>query len=533
MSKSLQLCSRVLHLPLVGSAPYIISHSGGMENNMEIRFDNKNIDVYREFFYQNRQLQETAESVVPDIDDDIGKIAAVQSYVLLKSKDITSRGVLITGEATAALMYITENGDRVSSLKLSKGFSLEYEVEDICPEAVAQINLSVLSAEARIINPRKVSVAFKIGAELSCYMLEGLSVETGFDKEACPGLHAKFESRELNVISAVCEKTFSLSEQFSLPAAKPKPTRIVSAKADFIVNDTQLIGTKVIVKGSAEIDLCYLSDGLNYPVKTEFSTAFSQIVDIGEHDMDSCFVIPSLTSIYYDIADSISGDKLLDIELHAVLQLVCRHSREVVYISDAYSNLMPANCARENISVNTVLESRKIKLSADERISIMDDCADVLSLFVAVGRMSVEQNKLKAAVNVDVIYKNNSGQLAAVRRIMELENDWPISDYRVCSLRLTDVYMRPDGQYLDGHLSIEINCVINGVQSMERIASVNLDEDAVLAFEEFPAVTLVRCDRESVWELAKTYHSSVEKISASNDVESPLEGRMLLIPKSI
>ena len=49
-------------------------------------------------------MQESAESVVPDTDDDIGHIATVQSYVMLKSKDITSRGVLISGEAVASLL---------------------------------------------------------------------------------------------------------------------------------------------------------------------------------------------------------------------------------------------------------------------------------------------------------------------------------------------------------------------------------------------------------------------------------------------
>ena len=67
---------------------------------MEISFEGREAVVYREFAYQTRRTQETAECVVPDTDADIQKIAAVQSGVLLKSKDLSSRGVTVSGSCT-------------------------------------------------------------------------------------------------------------------------------------------------------------------------------------------------------------------------------------------------------------------------------------------------------------------------------------------------------------------------------------------------------------------------------------------------
>ena len=93
---------------------------------MEISFDNKCINTFREIYHQAKKIQESAESVVPDTDDDIGRIAAVHSWVILKSKDLTSRGVLISGEASAALLYITESQESMSFVRLSKSFSIEY-----------------------------------------------------------------------------------------------------------------------------------------------------------------------------------------------------------------------------------------------------------------------------------------------------------------------------------------------------------------------------------------------------------------------
>ena len=500
---------------------------------MEVNFENKIIEVYKELPSQTKNIQLSAESVVPDTDDDIGKAVCVQTMVLLKSKDITARGVLVSGEAIASFLYITENKEKVSCVKLSKSFSIEYDMPDIAEDAAAQIKLSVLYAEAKVINPRKLCVNFEISGELSCYVPEKINVESGIDPSACPGLHAKYESANLKTINAVCEKTLSLSEQFNFPSGKPKPEKIISNSVEFIVNEYQLVGTKVIVKGNASINVYYLSNEVNYPVKAEFSTSFSQIIDIEKEELDNCFIIPSLTGTYFDLADSINGEKMMDVELYAVLQLVCRSSREVVYIADAYSNLMPANCAREKTGTRVISDSRKIKLSSDERLSIMDDCADVLSLFVSVNRVEQEQNKLKCSLNIDVVYRSSSGQLSSARRSVELQTECSMDDYRISGVRLTEQYLRPDGQYLDAHFSLEISCVIYETVEIDKIISIELDENEPLDYEKFPTLNLVRCDGESLWELAKQYHSSVEKISASNSLEAELSGRMILIPKSI
>ena len=46
-------------------------------------------------------------------------------------------------------------------------------------------------------------------------------------------------------------------------------------------------------------------------------------------------------------------------------------------------------------------------------------------------------------------------------------------------------------------------------------------------------MTLVRVGKESLWELAKTYHSSIEGIRAMNELEEDISGKLLLIPKAL
>lgn len=500
---------------------------------MEINFENKIINAYREICRQTRRIQESAESVVPDTDEDIGRVASVQTTVMLKSKDITSRGVLISAEAAASLIYITEDQQKVSFVRLTRSFSMEYEVPDVDGETVAQISLTVLNAEARVINPRKVSVTFELSGELSCYKLESLCLETALPECACKGVHARYESSELVFANAACEKTLAINEQFSFPSGKPCPSRLVSQRVEFVISDSQLIGSKIVVRGCAEISLCYLSNDVNYPVKADFSTPFSQIIDIGEESMDGCTVIPELTSAYFNLIDTINGEKALDMELHAVLQVVSRCRRRMCYVADIYSNLMPAQCDVQSCQYNVVSDSQRLKLSADERINIVDDCSDVLSAFVSVAHLSQEQAKLSAGVNIDVVYRTNSGLLSSVRRSVSMQGECASANIRIVGYRLTDVYLRPDGQFIDGHMAVEVSCLVCSSVELRKVGSVALDEQSPYDLSDYPTVTMVKAGDETLWELAKQYHSSIEKISAFNDLEGELKGKMLLIPKSV
>jgi hypothetical protein len=105
--------------------------------------------------------------------------------------------------------------------------------------------------------------------------------------------------------------------------------------------------------------------------------------------------------------------------------------------------------------------------------------------------------------------------------------------YRINYARLIELYIRPDGQNIECHIALEAECIICGNVEIERLCSVSLDEEKLIELDKFPTVTLVRCSGETVWDLAKTYHSSVERIKETNDIDCDLKGRMIMIPKCI
>lgn len=498
---------------------------------MEICFENKKINAFCEVLRQTKRIQESIESVVPDTNDDIGRIVSAQTEILLKNKDVNSRGVSVGGEVSAVILYLTESEDRVSFLRVSRGFSIEYEIPDADADMIPQVSLNILNSEARILNPRKISVLFEICGELSCYREDSVCIENSLPEASGIELHTKYEQGEIILNNTVCEKTFALNEQFVFPAGKAVPEKIIFCRADLAADDLQMIGSKIIVKGNLGLTVYYLSSDENYPGKAEFSAPFSQIIDTGRENNESCTAFITRTSAYYELTDSISGEKTLEVEIHAVTQAISRCRRNINYITDAYSNEMPALCKMGSRQFNTAVNHCKTILSKDEQIAVSEDCEDVLCVFTSIIQTSQQQNKLGCTVSADILYKNKNGMLSAVRRILELEGEGTASA-RILGARLSNIYLRPEGGTVNARITAEISCINCVTTEFMSVNSVVADEENTYDFAAFPTLMLVKAEKESIWELAKEYHSCTERIASMNDTED-IQGKILLIPKSI
>ncbi len=497
---------------------------------MEMELENKKGSACREILHQIKQIQESAESVVPDVNEDVGRIASVQTAVYLKSKDVGAGCVTITGELCATILYITEQENAVNWLKLSRNFRMDFESADISPESLARIQLQVSNVEARILNPRKLSLLFEITGELSAYLTEDLSVETLLPTEKSHGLQWKVETLDSMLPKAVCEKTMAIHEQFSFPQGKPKPSQLIAHNAAIRMTDTQLVGSKLIVKGTAEISLVYRTEECSYPVCTAFSTPFSQLVDVGIEELVHSSIHAELSSAYFELAENISGDAVLDAELHVVLQLLCCQKQQVVYLADAFSNRMPVLLQERRCRLTDFAAPVTEMLSIDQRMELPEDCEDVLCIFTRLSQCAVNPDSMRASVVLDVLYRSREGSFAVHHRSLNAEKLCPGEGLRLLDCSIRENKMRPDGLSL--LVQLELEFIAQKQEAVEYIdfTSLRLCEDEAYDISSLPSLRFVRREERSLWELAKCCHSSREKILACNGEEESW-GSFLLIPK--
>ena len=497
---------------------------------MDISFESKEIPIYREYYHQAKRVQESAECVVPDTEADIEKIAAVQSRVFLKSKDLSARGVLVTGELTASVLYIRDGKNGISSLTVRQPFSIEFETETPESETLAQVALTIQGTDVRLVNPRKISVGFEAEGELSCYCSEKLRIESVLPENAY-GLHVRAEESCLTLPNAVCEKSIAINEQFSFPAGDPS-ARLAAAQADLLVTDCQMIGTKVIIKGNAEVRILVFPEEGVLLREESFSAPFSQIIDVGADSMQLCLVRPEITGAYFDLVDTINGDKALDMELHAVLQIVCGEERSIRCITDAYSNLMPADLLYRTQEYRQIVAVRTLELKTVESVQLMEECRELLQVFPSLSRMTADAGKFSVSVSLDILMRNGNDELNAARRTITLTQDINCDEPRIHHVRVVGLSAIAEGETINCSVTLQLSYHSVDKRELSMVDGVILDEESRYLQESLPTLTLVRSEGESLWALAKKYHSSEEMILEMNE-NAGQSKTMLLIPKCI
>ncbi len=500
---------------------------------MEIQFENTSINTYLPFFRQNRRIQLNQDGVVPDTNDDIGRIVSTQALVFLKGKENYNRRISVSGEIQTVIVYITEEEKQVSFVKLSKGFEIDFEDEEIDSGTQSQIRLEVVHTEARVLNPRKVSVTVELGAELTAYRWAEAAVKTKPSADSPDGLYVEDAEKDAYYIAFLGEKTFAFSEQYSFPDSQPEPKRLITVQNRLISRDVQQIGSRLILKGTVLTDVWYLADEISYPLYAQFSSPFSQILDAGEFDFRYGRTELAATAAYCDLVDTISGDKALDLELHAVLQMVSYCVQRLQYISDAYSNRVPLQCDIREQQLLCSLRSDCEILTGTDTLPIANDCSELLCTFASVTQKSYDNGRLTASVALDILYLTKAGTLSVANRSVTLAKEIPQSAVMILGAHVKDLNLRLEGDQVNCRIGVE--CMLESSEHVEiaAVEAIEMDTEHAYDVEAYPTLSLVRVDNESLWELAKRYHSSVESIEMLNELTEPLQGKLLIVPKQL
>ena len=498
---------------------------------MEVRLNTKTVSTLQQLSDQEQQTQIDLESVVPDTRDDIGRIVTVQSNVFLKSKDITSRGLTVGGELEISVLYITEDGKSLSVLRNGQGFSMDFEFPERDGEQITLAQLQLRAIEARLVNPRKLSICAEIIGKLQIFSEQQMPIEYLCPPEYAQAVHLLSEHRESCAINAVCEKSFTINEQFPFPDNSVSTAGLLYQKIQFLIGEKQLIGSRLLIKGTMELTACCLSENSNLPVSSTFSAPFSQLIELGKECMDSCEASIQLNAAYYNIVDTVGTGKVLDCEIHAVVQVQSRCTESIELVTDAYSNQYPLEMENFELSLPAAPDTQTLPITMEEHVELPEGCTQCLAVFPTPGLPGIPDGKLCCHVTLDLLCRTAEGNFSTVKRVISTETVPEARLQTVPTVRLQNVSYRPEGGALHVHVNLSASWNEYRAQTQRAVETLILDESAPLDLASFPDLTVVRPNGESLWQLARCYHSSPEAIQRLNDSLELSGETMMFIPR--
>jgi hypothetical protein len=112
--------------------------------------------------------------------------------------------------------------------------------------------MRIASADARLLNPRKMLVRCDVLLNVECYAPRRAELFLPPEEGTYP-VELLTEEREATVLGDMAEKTFSVTGEYSLPSGKPAVGEILSASVRAELEDD----TSAMLKGMVKARLLY------------------------------------------------------------------------------------------------------------------------------------------------------------------------------------------------------------------------------------------------------------------------------------
>ena len=497
---------------------------------MKIALKAPSISCCSEVFRQTKQIQEQTECIVPDVCEDIGKIAFAQAQLYLKSKEAADHTVSIGAAADIHVFYITERRDRVRCLSFSKSFEIKFDSPMIETDAEMQVSLCCTGVQARAVNPRKISAQLALRAELCCWADGCLCIPAQTEEAPPDGLQLRSGETECVISARPMEKSFVINEQLPLELGDDV-TAVSCVRARLVCGDRQPIGSKILLKGGAELEIgCETKSG-TCPVFERQCLPFSVLIDMPDENCLPGNIYLETTAIYADLSEGINGSRVIELELHATAQIGFEKTERLTYLADAYSTLCPVNVEKSEVPIVRSRSRQRLSAGTVEHIEVESERGEPVSVFAEILSCEVREGKAEISTAVCLLLRDGEGSYGAQQRLLSFETPLPDPSGEIAGMRIGSLRAERAGEEIVVEADVLFDLISTEAAEISCLSLIETDTENAYDPLSLPSLTIVKRGKRDLWELARLYHSSVAAIDELN-AGYPTNGDLLLIPRA-
>ena len=499
---------------------------------MELDFQRAHLERYDPVVDTVMSQEVTAESIVPDAFPDVSRVVCTFGDAYITTKQVFAHSVKILGAAHLHVLYIPEGESLPRSLALEFPFQCSGDFPQLSDQDVVHGSVIAVSAETRLLNPRKLFVKAEVKLRLHCYASHCYEVVCDL-AETKPSIQTRKSEHKCHSILAALEKPFSFSDTLRPSQAKPVIEEVLTYHTAATGVDARYIGNKLICKGILLLSGLYRSGEELIPM--QFELPFSQILELEGTFEDG---VPD-TSLLLKSVECTLRDGELDIIIDAVIQAKIWSQQTVTMLSDLYSTAEPLDVERTMISLCTHAEH------GSSREAVRKFCESGIPakqiLMSSVTMNPLNSKKVDCTIQystdavVDLLYLSEDDALCGVSYTLPIACDVeaPQESSCSCTCRSTgEVLAVPVTGGIEVRLEAEFDWLQTKHESKPCVASVK--KGAVEVSDLQPPSVMIRMvsKGETLWDVAKSCRSTVQDICTANELSSEFAdwGTMLLIP---
>jgi len=494
------------------------------------------IRYFKPVYITTLQKEEIGDAIVPDSSPDIAQVISTSGLACIKDKYIRDGMVEVSGVIKATILYTPEGMSGLRRITINLPFSHGVDHADIAGEVIANVMPSVIAAETRLLNSRKVQVTVTLSLGIEVLTLTDCHITHGVEDES---LHILTQTQSACVPVAAREKDFVVQEEVELPSSKPPIEELLHVSVTPTARDINVIGNKLVFKGIAALSMLYTAPDSTAVHTFAQDVAFSQIVEMdGMEEACHSSVDLQLTGLELDVRTGMSLDtRILGITLPMVAFAKAHSELHIETLTDAYSITQDCALTHAAYTFSQVDERQGQHVAVREQIETGVGVAAVYDTSVVLGAPEYQHvdGKMVAycEAHVRVLYAHDDGGYATATRRVAVTCPLDDDNWELAVSAASDVSAAATQEGLELRFGVDFNLTKSREVTISTVSNIELTDFAEDAAPR-PSVVLRRAVAgEQLWDIAKTYKTTITDIQAANALENDVmtADAMLLIPK--
>lgn len=476
--------------------------------------------------------------VLPDYLADMAAILKCTLIPTVQSRQFSGDRLQVDGTVTVQVLYLDEARKCVRSCEFAQPFDCHFTVKETGNHASVDLTTHVGYVNCRATGPRKLSLhgAFSVKCRITaerCVPVVGDVAQDGWCAKRCMVHYA---------VPTVCtEKMFTVSEVTEIGAGNPTIQTLVRACATPIITDCKFIQGKAIVKGELSVHTLYVADAeLGLMQKTEHRLPFSQLIDVEglTEDWHCECDVRALSCEVYTTANQNGENRLLDIHVRLCASVSCTKSGEEQAVCDAYATAYPLTTEYTDLTTERLYGIEQGRSTIRQTMDMPGDgMCDVVDVWGEIASVSDRCDNGCAVADgkmtVCLLARDENGTIAYYERPWEfsLSFDTPCGSQQT-TLRVCRLDYTVTGAQIELCADLSVCRRVYEVERHRVMTSVAADESSAFAPDTAAIKIYYAAAGESVWDIAKQYHTSVDAVTAENGLSGDRldDDTMLLIP---
>lgn len=476
---------------------------------------------------------------LPDYCPDIERILRCSLIPKVYMSNVSGDRLAVEGGACVRILYLDRERGSIRAFEHTAPFSESFPLKDSPEDCAVYVDTKPEYLNCRALSPRKLSLhgAFSLYARVTVKRPLEYCV---YDEEG--DLQVKSEELPASQLGGLCCDMFGVQEDIPLNG-RANIAAFLTHRMSVRITDLKAIRNKIMLTAEGRLELMYLTDPDGGSIEC-MTHAFpiSRVIDCSGVREDSV-IDARLDVMTCDLSlndDALGGAGVLAPDVRLCFNALCWNEYPISVISDAYSTARAAEPRFEPIGFRCGVRCLSFTDIAKAAVSIegekIDKVIEVHAEHITVSAaISGGAPLLSSKLSVGMMLLNGSGETRYIDRDIELNYN-PSAD-GFDSIDGVTASVESLSYRIVSENTVELRAEICYRMTVSRrisrtaVTAVSADDDGAYG-DESPLILYYADRGESVWDIAKRYHTRLDALIGENDLDGDVldEDTMLMIP---